>query len=134
MNDSVEGSCLCGGVRFAIRLPSLWCAHCHCSMCRRASGSAFVTWVGVRSEHFRVKDDATLAWYASSPGAMRGFCTRCGSPMFFHSERWPGERHVTLANLHGAIDRAPESHVFYDAHVPWVQLADALPRKPASAM
>ncbi len=52
--------------------------------------------------------------------------------MFFRSERWPGEVHVTLANLHGPIDRQPQLHVFYDTHVDWITLGDALPRKHAA--
>jgi hypothetical protein len=132
MNKKVEGSCLCGSVIFTIELPSLWCAHCHCSMCQRGSGSAFVTWVGVPTERLVVHRGEALRWIESSPGAERGFCGGCGSPMFFRSARWPGEVHVTLANLKSAIDRAPQMHVFYDTHVDWVQLADSLPRKSAS--
>lgn len=131
MGDRIEGACLCGAVRFGIELPSLWCAHCHCSMCQRAHGSAVVTWVGVPTERFHLVDADNLRWFESSHGAGRGFCTQCGSPMFFRSERWPGEVHVTLANLHGPIDRQPQLHVFYDTHVEWITLGDALPRKHA---
>ena len=35
-NKTVQAGCLCGAVRFELQLPSKWCAHCHCSMCRRA--------------------------------------------------------------------------------------------------
>lgn len=129
MNNKVNGSCLCGAVGFAIRLPSLWCAHCHCSMCQRAHGSAFVTWVGVPTTQFELEQGEHLQWFESSPGAERGFCGQCGSSMLFRSARWPGEVHVTLSNLLAAIDRVPQAHVFYETHVPWVHLADALPKK-----
>ena len=51
MNEStkVEGGCLCGAVRFSLELPSKWCAHCHCSMCRRAHGAGYVTWGQVQA-------------------------------------------------------------------------------------
>ena len=49
-----EGGCLCGAVRFEITLPSKWCAHCHCSMCRRAHGAGVVTWFGVPEDRFRI--------------------------------------------------------------------------------
>ena len=42
MSDA-SGKCLCGAVRFRMRFPSKWVAHCHCTMCRRAHGAAFVT-------------------------------------------------------------------------------------------
>lgn len=129
MQTEIAGSCLCGALRFAIAMPSLWCAHCHCSMCQRAHGSAFVTWVGVPTQGFRLIEASSLVWFNSSPGAQRGFCRDCGSSLLFRSERWPGEIHVTLANLHAPIDRAPQVHVFHDSHVAWVELGDQLPRR-----
>lgn len=132
MNDKVNGGCLCGAVSFVIELPSLWCAHCHCSMCQRAHGAAFVTWVGVPAAQFKLGDSDSVNWFESSAGAERGFCRRCGCSMFFRSQRWPGEVHVTLANLRAAIDRAPQTHVFYETHVRWVHLADTLPKKFAA--
>ena len=47
----MTGNCLCDSVRFQFELPSLFAGHCHCSMCRRAHGAGYVTWVGVREEH-----------------------------------------------------------------------------------
>ena len=100
-------------------------------MCRRAHGAAFVTWVGLDEGRCRVEDSEGLVrWYASSPGAERAFCSRCGSSMFFRSKRWPGELHVVLANFTDPVDRAPQAHVFYDTHVGWLSIADDLPKKP----
>jgi hypothetical protein len=131
---TASGRCLCGDVRFEARLPSRWVAHCHCTMCQRSGGSAFMTWVGLDEGQCRI-DDALgrLRWFQSSDLAERGFCGRCGSSLFFRSGRWPGELHVTLANFNGPVDRAPQAHVFWDTHVDWVRLdpADGLPRKGA---
>ena len=124
---SVHGGCLCGAVRFEAELPSKWCAHCHCSMCRRAHGAGYVTWVGFDGSQFRLlQGDDRLAWYASSPGARRGFCRDCGSTMLFESERWAGETHVALACIDEAIDRQPQANVFYDAHVDWMPIDESL--------
>ena len=57
------------------------------------------------------------------------FCAQCGSPMFFKAERWAGELHIARALFHDALDREPQAHVYYDTHVPWVTLHDALPKK-----
>lgn len=126
--------CLCGDVRFEATLPSRWVAHCHCTMCQRSGGSAFVTWVGLDEHQCRIDDPrGLLRWYQSSDLAERGFCSHCGSSLFFRSGRWVGELHVTLANFTGPVDRAPQAHVFWDTHVDWVRLdpADGLPRKDA---
>lgn len=124
MTDELRsGGCLCGAVRFEITLPSKWCAHCHCSLCRRAHGAAWVTWFGVASDRFRITAGAdTLRTYASSAAGRRTFCSVCGSTMLFEEqERWPDEVHVVLACLHGELDRAPTSNVYWDERVPWGQ-------------
>jgi hypothetical protein len=131
MNDSIpRGSCLCGAVRFTASLPTKWVAHCHCTYCRRAHGAAFVTWAGFRDEQVTVEPGAMQpTWYESSPGARRAFCPRCGSPMFFQSARWPGETHVARALIDHPLDREPAAHVFYETHVPWLDIGDTLPKK-----
>ena len=125
--NRVTGGCFCGAVRFAIDLPSKWCAHCHCSMCRRIHGAGYVTWVGVASEQFHLLgDSSTLQWFESSPGARRAFCTICGSSMLFESARWSGETHVAMACLDQAIDRKPQANAFHSAHVDWMPLDETL--------
>lgn len=131
MNEA-HGSCLCGEVSFRLTWPSLWVAHCHCTLCQRAHGAAFVTWVGMKTEACAIDDPQShLLWYASTPGAERGFCARCGSSLFFRSQRWAGELHIAAANLHNAPDRAPMAHVFWESHASWAATDpnDGLPRK-----
>jgi hypothetical protein len=108
-------------VRYRIGLPALWVAHCHCSMCRRAQGAAFVTWVGTVEGRFTVESGAdSLRRYQSSPAATRSFCGQCGTPLFFQSSRWPGEMHVTLATLDDASGLEPQAHAYWSGHVDWL--------------
>lgn len=132
MDDSIHGSCLCGQLGFTAMLPTKWVSHCHCSMCRRAHGAAFVTWAGFEARRVAISDPhGALRWYRSSAAAERGFCTRCGSTLFFRSGRWPGELHIVVANITEPLDRAPQAHVGWDTHVDWaaVDPDDGLPRK-----
>ena len=127
---TAHGGCLCGAVRWRAALPALWSAHCHCTICQRAHGAGVVTWVGVREDGFAIDDPhAAFRSYASSPGAQRGFCARCGAPFLFRSSRWPGEVHLARASFATALPLAPQGHVFHDTHVDWLQLGDALPRQ-----
>ena len=127
--DTMQGGCLCGAVRFEARPPSLFLAHCHCVYCRRAHGAAFVTWLGVREDRFRLlAGDAALRWYASSAASRRGFCAVCGSTLFFASTLCPGELHIARALLDGDPDLVPELHCFWDQHVDWATCGDTLPR------
>jgi hypothetical protein len=88
-----------------------------------------VTWFGVDDDRFRyTAGEGEVGWYSSTPEARRGFCRHCGSTLFFTSDRWSGEVHIALAHMDGPIDRGPTAHVFYDAHVDWVELGDDLDR------
>lgn len=96
-------------------------------MCRRAHGAGYVTWVGFESDHFILKTgDHHLKWYKSSSGARRGFCGTCGSTMLFEAQRWSGETHVALGCIDDPIDRKPQANSFFDAHVDWIPIDDAL--------
>ena len=122
-DNQVKGSCLCESVKFEITFPTKFAAHCHCSLCRRAHGAAYVTWVGVKNNQFKLTSgEQYLGKYKSTPEAIRTFCRNCGSPLFFESSRWEGEIHVAQAHLKGELDRAPRAHVFFDDHVPWVDI------------
>ena len=78
----VKGSCLCGGVQYEIAGEINLMANCHCSMCRKHHGAAFVTFVGVNAADFRwVKGEDLLVRYQSSPGHNRAFCRVCGSSL-----------------------------------------------------
>jgi hypothetical protein len=121
MTGSAHGRCHCGAVRFVARFPSRFVAHCHCESCRRAHGAAFVTWAGFPSAQVDVTDGRdVLKVHASSPGAQRSFCGRCGTKLFFSSDRWPGETHVALAAFDEPVDRASTGHVFWEEHVAWL--------------
>ena len=127
---SATGACLCGAVSFTAALPSRWVAHCHCTRCQQAHGAAFVTWVSVDEAKAAIADpDDSLHWYRAPGLGERGFCSTCGSPLFFRSSQWPGELHVARAAFREPVDRAPQMHGYFDTHVDWVQLGDALPRE-----
>lgn len=126
------GGCFCGDVGFVASWPSRWVAHCHCTMCQRVHGAPVVTWVGLDVARTRIEDPhARLRWFASTPGvAERGFCSRCGTTLFFRSERWPGELHVVRTAFSGPVDRDPQVHVYWDSHAPYLAIGDdGLPRK-----
>jgi hypothetical protein len=127
--QTVQGSCLCGAVRFEIELPALFCAHCHCSMCRRAHGAAYVTWFAVPYDRFRLLTaESRLIRYRSSDHGRRSFCGACGSTLFCESSRRPDMIDVVLANMEGSIELAPQGHFYFDDRADWVRVEDDLPR------
>jgi hypothetical protein len=122
------GRCLCGGIRFEVGAAKA-AAHCHCSYCRLSGGAAFVTWVVVEAAAFRiVSGEGLLRWRHSSAPSERGFCTECGSTLFFRSRLCPGEVHVTRANLPDDFPATIAFHCFVEQEVPWVHVTDELTR------
>jgi hypothetical protein len=127
-NEPIIGRCHCGIIRFLIKPPIKWCAHCHCPGCRMVHGAAMITWFGVDVPSLRLGGREHLKWYISSKEAKRGFCVHCGSPLLFMSTRWPDEVHVTRASIVTPFEVAPGGHVYFDQRVEWLVLGDQLPR------
>ena len=127
MENQARGSCFCSAIRFSASLPSKWCAHCHCSMCRKNHGAGYVTWAGFGVDQVKITHgEDQLSWFDSSAGAQRGFCKNCGSSLFFRSERWAGELHIALGSFDNAIDRQPQANVFFEKHVDWMPIDETL--------
>ena len=125
----VKGSCYCGAVQFEVSLPTLFCGHCHCSMCRRIHGAGYVTWIGVKDSQFRfVSGEEKLSVYHSSDHGRRSFCQDCGSTMFCISSHHPDVIDIVLANLQDKIDREPQAHYYFSDRAEWISLGDELPR------
>ncbi len=127
-DDRVEGSCFCGAVRFSIRPPTVFCGHCHCTMCQRAHGAGYVTWFAVVRDQFTLDAGDDLERFKSSDHGTRSFCRRCGSSLFCESTHHPDQVDIVLANMHGPIDRPPQLHFHFGSHVDWIEVGDGLPR------
>ena len=123
----VKGSCLCGAVTFTARLPAKWCAHCHCTWCRRAHGTAIATWASFDTDDVRMMTGAdNLRRFHSTPETTRSFCGTCGTPLFFEGTRWPGELHIARGVLEDNADLVPDRHAYFGSKAPWFHLEDEL--------
>lgn len=120
--ERYQGGCRCGRTRFTARGAPRFVAHCHCKSCRRATGSAFSTWVGFRDEQIEWRGE-DRALFASSPGVKRGFCQARGTPLSYQGERWAGETHVTLGAFDKPEDFSPKGDVYTEEALPWARPA-----------
>src|SRR5215469_8413501 len=83
MEKFVQGSCICGAVAFRVEPPFLASPYCHCSRCRKKTGSAHAAncfapvarfeWVR-GEEHVRKWDLEGTRWSSA-------FCITCGCSM-----------------------------------------------------
>ena len=82
----IRGSCLCQGVRFEIDGAVSDMTDCHCSMCRKAHGASFVTFVSADPDDFRwVRGEDLITRYNATAALDRPFCRVCGSnlPLYY---------------------------------------------------
>ena len=109
---SVSGGCLCGQVRFTVQGPLREVLLCHCSQCRKMSGHFWAASSAPR-ECVDIYKDTGLQWFQSSKEAKRGFCSLCGSSLF-----WSHTAKTTLSFAAGALDRPTGlktgAHIFLD--------------------
>ncbi len=120
------GSCFCGAVRYEIDGEIGPAYYCHCSRCRKISGSAFTANAVVDPAHFHVvagKD--RLRAQTSEDGISRWFCGDCGSPI--HVSQGEHMR-LRLGSLDSNLADRPKFHIFVGSKADWYDIHDDLPR------
>jgi hypothetical protein len=135
----IRGGCLCGGVRFEIDRVVGPFELCHCSRCRKVSGSAFVAGLGVRRDDFRLVGGHDLirtyeAPILESPPAYRVcFCSVCGScvPDPESSAEWI---EIPAGLLDDDPELRPDKHIFVELKASWFEIADRLPQLDKHAL
>jgi hypothetical protein len=104
------GSCLCGAVRYEVTGAMRPVVACHCTQCRKQSGH-FPAFTNAKSEDFKLTSSESLKWYRASDFASRGFCSTCGSVMFW--KRDDGEEiSIAAGSLDGPTGLRIGGHIF----------------------
>lgn len=125
----MTGGCMCGAVRYETTGDPFAVSHCHCESCRKHNGGPVVTLAGYTKDQVEFSG-AKRSLYESSPGAIRAFCQKCGTPL-----TWEGdggelgpiiELHLSTFDEPAALK--PTSHAFYPERISWFEIADDLPR------
>jgi hypothetical protein len=126
--SEIKGSCFCGANQFAITQPAVDSHHCHCSVCRRLQGAAFVTLSIFPKASFRWTKGGDLQSFSSSAQVHRNRCKNCGSPLTINLDAMPDLVAVSRACIDPAADTAhpaeTERHAFWPDRVPWLVLND----------
>lgn len=121
----MNGSCLCGHVRFDITGPLLGKASaCHCTQCRKQSGHHWAS-ANVATDDLQVLGDVT--WYEATNAAKRGFCARCGSMLF-----WKAHDEDQISFSLGCLDDEGgirlQRHIFTADKGDYYDITDGLPQ------
>ena len=68
--------------------------------------------------------------FDSNPGVQRFFCAKCGTPIAYRADQFPGEIHFYTSSLEDTSGFEPLGHVNHAERVSWHKIADSLPRWP----
>lgn len=130
MDDlNLHGSCLCGAVTYRVTPPFSKMLHCHCSRCRKATGTGHATNIYVAA--------AQLVWLCEEqfinrfdlPTAnsfAKWFCSRCGSPLPRIS-RSGNTAVIPAGSLDSVPPLSPSAHIFWASRAPWACDSGGLP-------
>ena len=126
-NRMLTGKCLCGAVLYAVADAFVYAANCHCSNCRRATGSAFKPFAGIAREKLGITEGRDqLMTYGDETGH-DPHCKRCGS-LLYSVVREGAYVHVAMGTLVDVPSIRPTAHIFVGSKAPWFAITDDLPQ------
>jgi hypothetical protein len=125
---AIQGSCLCGTLRYEVAEPLTGMMNCHCSRCRKMHGAPFATFATTTPAALRwISGQDNVVSYAVAPGGPRHFCATCGSiapsslPEF-------NIAFISVGTLDDDPGLKPAGHFFVDSRAAWHQISDNLPQ------
>ena len=123
----LAGKCLCGAVHYAVADTFAYAANCHCSNCRRTTGSAFKPFAGIARNKLRItRGEDNLMIYGDEAGN-DAHCRTCGS-LLYSVVRDGAFVHVAMGTLTDDPSIRPNKHIFVGSKAPWFTITDDLPQ------
>ena len=123
----LRGECLCGAVEYAVLDAFEYALNCHCSQCRRSTGSAFKPLAAIARQELRIVrgGDSTMTY--GGEGAQDLHCRLCGS-LLFSVVRDGTYVHVAMGTLRDEPGIRPAMHIFVGSKANWHDITDDLPQ------
>ena len=123
---SVKGSCECQGVVFELIGELRDVVFCHCSQCRKTSGHYWAA-TQVSKGNLNLIKATSLSWYDSSDKARRGFCSVCGSSMFYE-RKGIDKISVSAGSLEIPTSLNRMRHIYVTSKGDYYDISDDLPQ------
>ena len=127
MSRTLTGKCYCGTVHYEVADEFKYALNCHCSNCRRTTGSAFKPFAGIERAKLTVTEGSNDLLIYGSDKAHDAHCGKCGS-LLYSVVRNGAFVHVTLGTLVDAPTIRPSHHIFVGSKAPWFTITDDLPQ------
>lgn len=128
MNDTpLTGGCACGAVRFRLKSAPMIVHCCHCTLCQRLTGSAFVLNAIIENDRIEVLQ-GTLGVAPGPAESGRPHdvyrCDRCQTGLWSDYGRRPNYRFVRVGTLDHPALLPPDVHIFVRSKLPWVRVPE----------
>lgn len=124
---TLEGKCFCGAVQYAVADEFLYAMNCHCSNCRRTTGSAFKPFAGIERDKLVLTQGRDSLLIYGQESNHDAHCKVCGS-FLYSLVRDAKYLHVGLGTLVDAPGIRPSMHIFVGSKAPWFEITDDLPQ------
>ena len=125
---AIQGSCLCGAVRFEVTGPLTAMLNCHCSRCRKQHGAPFATYgtTAIGDLHWLAGEENVVTYTAEGAGP-RSYCKHCGSPVPITAPPM-GVAYIPVGLTEGELGMKPQGHMFVGSKASWHEITDSLPQ------
>jgi hypothetical protein len=123
----LAGKCLCGAVCYAVADEFVYAANCHCSNCRRATGSAFKPFAGIARDKLEIIRGRDKLMIFGDESGHDAHCKACGS-LLYSLVRDGAFVHVAMGTLVDDPTIRPTAHIFVGSKAHWFTIADDLPQ------
>lgn len=126
----LQGGCLCEAIRFEVNGDPERFYHCHCSRCRKSSGTGHATNLFVSNSTLVFTSGESFLTRFKVPGAerfTRQFCSNCGSPVARFVPEINGVV-IPAGSIDDEIPMTPQARIFWDSRATWSCDGDSIPR------
>jgi len=131
----IHGSCLCGQCSFEAQGDLYDVLYCHCSICRKLTGSSFAVYGGVSKDRFNwLCEQSSIKVYQSSKNVSRYFCSTCGALIASIDRKEPDTIYLSAGLLDPDIPVIPEYHQYVASKAHWCEISDDLPQFMAESL
>jgi len=127
VSTTLAGKCFCGAVRYSVPDAFLYAMNCHCSNCRRTTGSAFKPFAGIAREKLAVTQGQDKLLVYGDDKANDTHCKACGS-LLYSVVRDGAYVHVAMGTLVDSPTIRPSRHIFVGSKAAWFTITDDLPQ------
>lgn len=132
MGSATTGGCVCGAVRFEVEGEPLFSSNCHCRECQRASGGAYVPWMGFPRRAVSVVGNVKYFERMADSGTSEreGFCPDCGVRIVAYADALEGIVLVRAGCLDDPSRYRPQIDIYSSSAQPWDLMDPNLPKFP----